>query len=433
MSERFDLSDPAQYAAGIEAAKEAISKGELIVLPTDTVYGVGADAFTPWAVARLLAAKGRGRDMPPPVLVGTVRAATALVDDFGPFGQDLIDEFWPGGLTLVARSTPTLAWDLGETRGTVAVRMPLHAAALDLLKKTGPMAVSSANSTGNPAATTADEAVEQLGDSIAVYLDGGPCGGGVASTIIDLTGSVPRLLRAGAIGMDRLREVATLVTGEEVTPPADDAALDDAAPDDTAPADDTADTFDGPPDIPSDSPADARADALSSAAGPGDPAAPHPPVDAVDATSPPDPVDTTLQDADVTGDAEVSAGTPEAWDLPVEAGSEASEAASLAGAPAETAETPAEHLVEDAAETQQPADAPAAPVTSEAATAEPAAPPAPKATRARKKPAATRKPAAERTTTRRATTRKPPAASDTPPAGSDPQPAAGDTDPGRPA
>ena len=224
MSERFDLSDPAQYAAGIEAAKEAISKGELIVLPTDTVYGVGADAFTPWAVARLLAAKGRGRDMPPPVLVGTVRAATALVDDFGPFGQDLIDEFWPGGLTLVARSTPTLAWDLGETRGTVAVRMPLHAAALDLLKKTGPMAVSSANSTGNPAATTADEAVEQLGDSIAVYLDGGPCGGGVASTIVDLTGSVPRLLRAGAIGMDRLREVATLVTGEEVTPPADDTA-----------------------------------------------------------------------------------------------------------------------------------------------------------------------------------------------------------------
>ena len=240
MSERFDLSDPAQYAAGIEAAKEAISKGELIVLPTDTVYGVGADAFTPWAVARLLAAKGRGRDMPPPVLVGTVRAATALVDDFGPFGQDLIDEFWPGGLTLVARSTPTLAWDLGETRGTVAVRMPLHAAALDLLKKTGPMAVSSANSTGNPAATTADEAVEQLGDSIAVYLDGGPCGGGVASTIIDLTGSVPRLLRAGAIGMDRLREVATLVTGEEVTPPADDAALTTPPPLTTPPTPSTA-------------------------------------------------------------------------------------------------------------------------------------------------------------------------------------------------
>src|ERR1700733_1006051 len=196
MSATYDCADPASRAEGIKAAALALRSGELVVLPTDTLYGIGADAFYPSAVNGLLAAKGRGRDMPPPVLVGTVRAATALVDDFGPFGQDLIDEFWPGGLTLVARSTPTLAWDLGETRGTVAVRMPLHAAALDLLKKTGPMAVSSANSTGNPAATTADEAVEQLGDSISVYLDGGPCGGGVASTIIDLTGSVPRLLRA---------------------------------------------------------------------------------------------------------------------------------------------------------------------------------------------------------------------------------------------
>jgi tRNA threonylcarbamoyl adenosine modification protein (Sua5/YciO/YrdC/YwlC family) len=216
MSERYDCSDPEQREAGIDAAVAAVQKGELVVLPTDTVYGIGADAFTPWAVSRLLAAKGRGRDMPPPVLVGTVRAANALVDDMGAFGQDLIDQFWPGGLTIVCRSSPTLAWDLGDTRGTVAVRMPLHAVALDLLKRTGPMAVSSANRTGQPAATTADEAFDQLGDSVAIYLDGGPCPGGVASTIIDLTGSVPRLLRAGAIPMDRLREVAALVTGEEV-------------------------------------------------------------------------------------------------------------------------------------------------------------------------------------------------------------------------
>ncbi len=216
MSERYDCSDPQQREAGIAAATAAVSRGELIALPTDTVYGVGAHAFTPWAVSRLLTAKGRGRDMPPPVLVGTVRAATALVEDWGAFGQDLVDQFWPGGLTLVSRASPTLAWDLGDTRGTVAVRMPLHAVALDLLKRTGPMAVSSANITGNPAATTADEAMEQLGDSVAVYLDGGPCPGAVASTIIDLTGSVPRLLRAGAIPMDRLREVAALVTGEDV-------------------------------------------------------------------------------------------------------------------------------------------------------------------------------------------------------------------------
>ena len=216
MSERYDCSDPEQREAGIAAATAAVQKGELIVLPTNTVYGVGADAFTPWAVSRLLAAKGRGRDVPPPVLVGTVRAANALVDDMGAFGQDLIDQFWPGGLTLVCQASPMLAWDLGDTRGTVAVRMPLHAVALDLLKKTGPMAVTSANITGNPAATTADEAVAQLGDSVAVYLDGGPCPGGVASTIIDLTGSVPRLLRAGAVPMDRLRAVAALVTGEDV-------------------------------------------------------------------------------------------------------------------------------------------------------------------------------------------------------------------------
>src|SRR6201994_3859787 len=253
MTERFDLSDPSQRAAGMVAASEAIRKGELIVLPTDTVYGVGADAFTPWAVSRLLAAKGRGRDMPPPVLVGTVRAATALVDDFGPFGQDLIDEFWPGGLTLVARAQPTLAWDLGDTKGTVAVRMPLHAHALELLKATGPMAVSSANTTGRPAANTVEEAIEQLGDSISVYLDGGPCDGGVASTIIDLTGSVPRLLRAGAISMDRLREVAALVTGEEVNPPgttddtdAADAELAEPAAD-ASPSADEALTDEAPP------------------------------------------------------------------------------------------------------------------------------------------------------------------------------------------
>src|ERR1700684_536405 len=183
MSERFDLSDPAQHAAGLLAAADAIRKGELIVLPTDTVYGVGADAFTPAAVRRLLAAKGRGRDMPPPVLVGTVRAASALVEDLGPYGQLLIDEFWPGGLTIVCRAARTLHWDLGDTRGTVA---------LALLTETGPMAVSSANLTGSPAASTAEEARDQLADSVAVYLDGGPSTGGVASTIVDLTGSHTR-------------------------------------------------------------------------------------------------------------------------------------------------------------------------------------------------------------------------------------------------
>ena len=214
MSARFDCSDPAQLAEGLQEAQAALRRGQLVVMPTDTVYGVAAEAFDPVAVDRLLAAKGRGRDMPPPVLVGTVRAAIALIQELGEMGKDLIDEFWPGGLTLVFRSSPTLVWDIGETEGTVAVRMPLHAVALGLLKKTGPLAVSSANYSGQPPATTADAAVEQLGESVAVYLDGGPCQDDVPSTIVDLTGSVPKLLRPGAIPPDRLREVVPLVDGD---------------------------------------------------------------------------------------------------------------------------------------------------------------------------------------------------------------------------
>jgi L-threonylcarbamoyladenylate synthase len=210
MSARYDCADAAQRAAGLAEAAAVLRKGELAVIPTDTVYGVAADAFSPVAVSLLLAAKGRGREMPPPVLVGTRRAAAALVEDLNESAKDLIDEFWPGGLTLVCRASRTLSWDLGETKGTVAVRMPLHAVALDLLKEVGPLAVSSANVSGQPAATTAAEAEAQLGDTVAVYLDGGACPGPVPSTIVDLTGPVPRLLRAGVIPVSDLRRVITL-------------------------------------------------------------------------------------------------------------------------------------------------------------------------------------------------------------------------------
>jgi L-threonylcarbamoyladenylate synthase len=212
MSAWFDCSDETQRAEGLAAAATSVLSGELVVLPTDTVYGVGADAFSPAAVSRLLAAKGRGRDMPPPVLVGSVRAASALVEDLGSWGQQLIDEFWPGGLTIVCRAQRTLSWDLGDTKGTVAVRMPEDPVTLELLRETGPMAVTSANLTGKPAATTAQQASEQLGDAVAVYLDGGPSAGGLASTIVDLTGDVPRMLRQGAISIGRLREIAGVRT-----------------------------------------------------------------------------------------------------------------------------------------------------------------------------------------------------------------------------
>jgi L-threonylcarbamoyladenylate synthase len=204
---RFDCSNPDERAAGIREAVYAIRRGDLVVMPTDTVYGIAADAFTPSAVAALLAAKGRGREMPVPVLVGSRPVLDALVSDLPDAGKLLVDAFWPGALTIVARHTPALAWDLGETRGTVALRMPSDQVTLDVLKESGPLAVSSANRSGLPPATTCANAQAQLGEAVAIYLDGGPTVDAIASTIVDLTGEKPVIVRAGAISIDRLREV----------------------------------------------------------------------------------------------------------------------------------------------------------------------------------------------------------------------------------
>ncbi|MFD9125917.1 L-threonylcarbamoyladenylate synthase [Kitasatospora sp. NPDC059571] len=207
MSRRYDCADTGDRATGLREAASAIRRGEIVVLPTDTLYGVGADAFSPEAVAALLAAKGRGRNMPSPVLVGSPTTLHGLVTDFSEQAWELVDAFWPGGLTLVARHQPSLRWDLGETRGTVAVRMPLHPVALELLNSTGPLAVSSANKTGGPSPATCDDAQSQLGDAISVYLDGGRADHATASTIVDVTGKTPVVLRAGAISVEQLREV----------------------------------------------------------------------------------------------------------------------------------------------------------------------------------------------------------------------------------
>ena len=182
------------------------------MLPTDTVYGIGADAFSPDAVARLLAAKGRGRQSPPPVLVAGVATMRALVADVPEPVERLVEAFWPGGLTIVLPAQPSLSWDLGETRGTVALRMPAERFALELLEECGPLAVSSANLTGRAAAIDVHGAIDMLGDSVSVYLDGGPSTTGVASTIIDATGLVTgdrrvRVLRDGAISREQVHEI----------------------------------------------------------------------------------------------------------------------------------------------------------------------------------------------------------------------------------
>lgn len=190
--------------AGIAAAERAVRDGHLVVLPTDTVYGIGANAFSATAVQRLLDAKGRGRHKPPPVLVGQPATLDALAVDIPGWLRRMLDELWPGALTVVLRAQPSLTWDLGETHGTVAVRVPGDERARRLLDVTGPLAVSSANRTGESAATTVEEAQQMLGDAVAVYLDGGPSSAPVPSTILDVTTTTPRVLRQGALPLDRL-------------------------------------------------------------------------------------------------------------------------------------------------------------------------------------------------------------------------------------
>ncbi|WP_191089676.1 L-threonylcarbamoyladenylate synthase [Nesterenkonia ebinurensis] len=213
MSQRIDLSSPQHREAGIEAAAAAVRRGEPVVLPTDTVYGIGSDAFSPQAVAVLLAAKGRNRTMPPPVLIGRPQVMDALADEIPETARVLAETFWPGGLTIILRAQPSLAWDLGETRGTVALRMPADEIALDLLNAVGPMAVSSANRTGLPAATTAAAAQEMLAESVTVYLDGGERSTQRASTIIDCTREKPVVVRDGAIPLHELQAVVPDVRG----------------------------------------------------------------------------------------------------------------------------------------------------------------------------------------------------------------------------
>ncbi|CAL9543405.1 Putative threonylcarbamoyl-AMP synthase [Streptomyces sp. enrichment culture] len=207
MARRYDCNDATDRRTGLREAASAVRRGELVVLPTDTLYGIGADAFSAEAVGDLLAAKGRGRSMPTPVLIGSPNTLHGLVTDFSEQAWELVDAFWPGALTLVAKHQPSLAWDLGETRGTVAVRMPLHPVAIELLTEVGPMAVSSANLSGHPAPEDCDAARRMLGDSVSVYLDGGPTPGIQPSSIVDVTGKVPVLLREGALSAGQLREV----------------------------------------------------------------------------------------------------------------------------------------------------------------------------------------------------------------------------------
>lgn len=223
MAEVYDCSESSQLLTGTRMARQAIGRGELIVMPTDTVYGVAADAFTPAAVQRLLDAKGRDRTSPPPVLIPGTATLHALAAEVPEPVNRLAEAFWPGALTIVLRANPALDWDLGETGGTVALRIPDNPLAIELLQETGPLAVSSANLTGQPAAQTAAAAKEMLEDSVSVYLEDGPrTSGGVSSTIIDATqvtedGGTIGILRHGGISQEAISQLLPEITVEDRT------------------------------------------------------------------------------------------------------------------------------------------------------------------------------------------------------------------------
>lgn len=221
MERIYDCSVDTDLLTGMRLAKAALGRKELVVVPTDTVYGLACDAFSHEGVTKLLAAKGRDRQAPPPVLIGNAAALEGLAQDIPQLARKLAETFWPGALTMILKAQPSLTWDLGETKGTVALRMPDHKIALALLQETGPLAVSSANLTGEPAAITCQQAEIALGAKVKVYLDGGASPKGEASTIVDMTSLVDtvseseeivttgkvRIVRRGALSQQKLATV----------------------------------------------------------------------------------------------------------------------------------------------------------------------------------------------------------------------------------
>jgi tRNA threonylcarbamoyl adenosine modification protein (Sua5/YciO/YrdC/YwlC family) len=205
MTLRYDCSTVKERTRALKAATSAVRRGDLVVFPTDSAYGVGTDAFSPTGVAGLRRAKGRGRELPLPVLIGSPQTLSGIAAKVGDSARRLIEDFWPGPLTLVVRAQPTLTWDIPDN-GVISVRMPLHPLAIDLLRQAGPMVVTGANAPGEPLPRTCGEAERQLGNAIGMFLDAGELAPMDTSSIIDVTGKQPILLREGGYPASVLRE-----------------------------------------------------------------------------------------------------------------------------------------------------------------------------------------------------------------------------------
>lgn len=194
--------------AAIVAGAKALAAGRLVAFPTETVYGLGANALDPDAVAAIFAAKGRPTDHPLICHVASADALAPLVAEVTPAARALAGAFWPGPLTLVMPRSRAVPDAVTGGRDTVAVRVPAHPVALSLLRAfDGPVAAPSANRFGRPSPTSASDVADELGDAVAVILDGGPCEIGIESTVVDLTCDPPQVLRPGRISAEQVAQV----------------------------------------------------------------------------------------------------------------------------------------------------------------------------------------------------------------------------------
>lgn len=195
----------------VECAARLLRMGDPVCFPTDTVYGIGVDASQPQAVERLYEIKERPLRLPIPLLLWDVTLLETVCTDVPPMAWKLAMSFWPGGLSLVLRRSAAVPDVVTSGGPTVAVRVPDHKWVRELCRELdAPLAATSANLHGGPSPVTADDVRNALGGKVPLIIDGGPCAGGVASTVLDLTVTPPALLRAGAVGLQELGQVADL-------------------------------------------------------------------------------------------------------------------------------------------------------------------------------------------------------------------------------
>ncbi|MCF8558130.1 MAG: threonylcarbamoyl-AMP synthase [Candidatus Nanopelagicales bacterium] len=228
MTQRIDCADGERRAQAVASAFAAVRRGDLVMIPTESVYALATDAFSMRGVAALREAKGYDADVPLPIMVGSRSTIAGIASRVSDDARSLMEAFWPGPLTLLLTPQPTLAWDHPEG-APLTVRMPMHPVALALLAATGPLVVTSANLPGLSAPTTVDDALSQVGDAAALALDAGPLAldptplmgnVGLPSSVVDTTVNPPRIVRTGALDVQTLRRHVPRVLAEEEPPTA---------------------------------------------------------------------------------------------------------------------------------------------------------------------------------------------------------------------